>query len=82
MIVVIDCGIGNLQSVVRALERVGADAVASSNPADVAAAVLFLASDEAGFINGQTLVVDGGWSAYSPTPGLEFVEREGRIGTG
>ncbi len=29
-------------------------------PADVAAAVLFLASDEASFITGQTLVVDGG----------------------
>jgi 3-oxoacyl-[acyl-carrier protein] reductase len=29
-------------------------------PADVAAAVLFLASDEAGFITGQTLNVNGG----------------------
>jgi 3-oxoacyl-[acyl-carrier protein] reductase len=27
---------------------------------DVAYAVLFLASDEAGFISGQTIVVDGG----------------------
>ena len=49
-------------------------------PSDVVAAVLFLASDEAGFVNGQTIVVDGGWTAYSPTPGFEFVEREGRIG--
>ncbi|PJN32224.1 short-chain dehydrogenase [Streptomyces sp. CB02959] len=30
-------------------------------PEDVAAAVAFLASDEAGFITGQTLRVDGGW---------------------
>ncbi|WP_028650002.1 SDR family NAD(P)-dependent oxidoreductase [Nocardiopsis sp. CNT312] len=30
-------------------------------PEDVAAAVEFLASDEAGFITGQTLRVDGGW---------------------
>lgn len=29
-------------------------------PEDIAAAILFLASDEAGFINGATLVVDGG----------------------
>jgi NAD(P)-dependent dehydrogenase (short-subunit alcohol dehydrogenase family) len=32
-------------------------------PPDVAAAVSFLASDETGFINGATLLVDGGWSA-------------------
>lgn len=44
-------------------------------PNDIAAAVLFLASDEAGFITGQTIAVDGGWTAYSPTPGFEFVER-------
>lgn len=30
-------------------------------PADIAAALAFLASDEAGFITGQTLNVDGGW---------------------
>ncbi len=28
---------------------------------DVAAAIAFLCSDEAGFISGQNLVVDGGW---------------------
>jgi 3-oxoacyl-[acyl-carrier protein] reductase len=31
-------------------------------PADIAAAVAFLASDDAGFITGQTLTVDGGWA--------------------
>jgi len=30
-------------------------------PADIAAAIAFLVSDEAGFITGQTLNVDGGW---------------------
>lgn len=31
-------------------------------PEDIANAVHFLSSDEGGFINGQTLAVDGGWS--------------------
>jgi 3-oxoacyl-[acyl-carrier protein] reductase len=35
---------------------------------DVAAAALFLASPEARQINGQTLVVDGGWTGISPVP--------------
>jgi 3-oxoacyl-[acyl-carrier protein] reductase len=30
-------------------------------PTDIAAALMFLASDEAGFVTGQTLNVDGGW---------------------
>jgi meso-butanediol dehydrogenase/(S,S)-butanediol dehydrogenase/diacetyl reductase len=39
-----------------ALERAG-------KPAEVACAILFLASDEASFVTGHTLVVDGGWTA-------------------
>ncbi len=33
-------------------------------PEDLAGAVLFLASEQAGFITGQTLVVDGGWAMH------------------
>jgi glucose 1-dehydrogenase len=53
----------------------------AGRPVDIAAAVLFLASDEASFINGQTIIVDGGWTAYSPTPGFEFVERKEQSST-
>jgi glucose 1-dehydrogenase len=35
---------------------------------DIAQAALFLLSDKAGHITGQTLVVDGGWSVVSPQP--------------
>ena len=37
--------------------------------ADVANAAVFLLSDHARHITGQTLVVDGGWTAVSPQPG-------------
>jgi glucose 1-dehydrogenase len=37
-------------------------------PADIADAVLFLVSDKARHITGQTLVIDGGWSSVSPGP--------------
>ncbi len=35
-----------------------------ATPADLAEAAFFLASDEAAFIVGETLRVDGGWTAY------------------
>ena len=37
-------------------------------PEDIAAAALFLVSDQAKHITGQTLVVDGGWTSMSPSP--------------
>ena len=43
------------------LGRVGA-------PGDIAAAALWLASDESSFVTGTNLVVDGGWSVRSPSP--------------
>ncbi len=33
-------------------------------PDDVAGAALFLASDDAGYVSGVNLLVDGGWMAY------------------
>jgi NAD(P)-dependent dehydrogenase (short-subunit alcohol dehydrogenase family) len=38
---------------------------------DVANAVAFLASDEAGFINGTALMVEGGASIYMPSAQLD-----------
>ncbi len=40
----------------QALRRMG-------TPAEIAAAVLYLASDEAAFVTGSALAIDGGWSA-------------------
>ena len=39
-----------------------------STTTDIANAALFLVSQEARQITGQTLVIDGGWSAISPSP--------------
>ena len=39
-----------------------------AQPADIAAAIRFLASDQASFVTGQTLVVDGGVGAKFPYP--------------
>jgi 3-oxoacyl-[acyl-carrier protein] reductase len=44
--------------------------------ADIAQAALFLLSPQAAQITGQTLVVDGGWTATSPVPPLDFVEKD------
>jgi NAD(P)-dependent dehydrogenase (short-subunit alcohol dehydrogenase family) len=35
---------------------------------DIAHAAMFLTSDEARHITGQTLIIDGGWTAISPSP--------------
>jgi len=37
-------------------------------PEDIAAMVAFLASEEAGWVNGQNIIVDGGLTAMSPQP--------------
>lgn len=40
-------------------------------PEEVAAAIAFLASDDASFVNGVTLAVDGGLTAWSGVPDLQ-----------
>ncbi len=39
-----------------------------ANVSDISDAALFLVSDKARHITGQTLVVDGGWTSISPSP--------------
>lgn len=48
---------------------------------DIAATVLFLASPEARHITGDTIMVDGGWTIYSPLPGNhpQIVKKDKRI---
>lgn len=36
----------------------------AGEPSEIAKAALFLASDDASFVNGHIMVVDGGWSVY------------------
>jgi len=40
----------------------------AASVADIAAAALFLVSDKAKHITGQTIIIDGGWTCVSPSP--------------
>ena len=44
-------------------------------PADVAKPVIFLASDEAAYVTGQTFWADGGETSYVPMPRADFARR-------
>jgi NAD(P)-dependent dehydrogenase (short-subunit alcohol dehydrogenase family) len=52
----------------RARNRANAPLRRVAQPADIAAAILFLCSDLAGYVTGHTLVVDGGVGAKFPYP--------------
>ncbi|MFT6880937.1 MAG: glucose 1-dehydrogenase [Algoriphagus sp.] len=39
-----------------------------AQPSDIASAVLFLLSDGASHVNGQNLIIDGGWNQVGPMP--------------
>jgi glucose 1-dehydrogenase len=44
-------------------------------PSDIAKAALFFLSPASSHITGQTLIIDGGWSALSPEPQSQFVDK-------
>jgi NAD(P)-dependent dehydrogenase (short-subunit alcohol dehydrogenase family) len=50
-------GIAAIDLIVQASPR-------QADPREIAAVILFAASDEARFVNGAALVADGGWTAY------------------
>ena len=45
------------------------------NVAEYTSAILFLASDEARYINGETIVMDGGMTGYTQEPLLDFISK-------
>jgi NAD(P)-dependent dehydrogenase (short-subunit alcohol dehydrogenase family) len=41
-----------------------------ADPDEIAGAYVYLASSEASFVTGETIVVDGGWLAFGAFPGI------------
>jgi NAD(P)-dependent dehydrogenase (short-subunit alcohol dehydrogenase family) len=57
----------------RALAASQAPVARMGEPEEVAAAICFLASDDASFVNGVELLVDGGWCATRSLHGPDGV---------
>lgn len=51
--------------------------VSNAQPQDIGAAIAYLCSDQAGFINGHVLVVDGGWSTTHYIRNSHAADRDG-----
>ena len=47
-----------------ALSRAAATSIRSAEPEEIAALCVFLASDDAGIVNGAVLAADAGWTAF------------------
>jgi NAD(P)-dependent dehydrogenase (short-subunit alcohol dehydrogenase family) len=60
------------------LERVPAKRLAS--PTEIAKAVLFLAGDDAAYITGQSLTIDGGWSVQGTLHAPSWLDNTGSAG--
>jgi len=42
---------------------------------ELAGTILFLASEEAGYINGETIVMDGGMTGYDQESLIDFISK-------
>lgn len=60
----IAAGLANANQFGMGKATAGAGFSRTGKPEDIANAALFLASDDSSFINGTTITVDGGWTAY------------------
>ena len=58
-------GVGQVRRIKRAQVLLAADS--GSSDEEIARTVAFLASDDAAFVTGETLRVDGGFTAHTPT---------------
>lgn len=63
MIAILDYGLGNLRSVHKALERVGAEAAIETDPARLGSYDRIILPGVGNFADGMRRLIDGGWDA-------------------